>query len=71
VLTNGVSYDNVVAVRTAALMIAVDVWNARTVPGGQAQGIDFVPGPYLMGRSIINRVQGLLMPYRDVSGMVG
>lgn len=71
ILTNGANYDNVVAVRTAALMVAMDVWNARTVPGGQAQGIDFVPGPYLMGRSIINRVQGLLEPYRDVSGMVG
>jgi len=60
-----------VAVRTAALMIAVDVWNARTVPGGQAQGVDFVPGPYMMGRSLLTRVAGLIGRYRDVNGMVG
>jgi len=70
-LTTAASYDNVVAVRTAALMIAVDIWNARTVPGGQAQGVDFVPGPYMMGRSILNRVIGLIGRYRDVNGMVG
>jgi hypothetical protein len=70
-LTTAAGYDNVVAVRTAALMIAVDVWNARTVPGGQAQGVDFVPGPYMMGRSILNRVIGLIGRYRDVNGMVG
>jgi hypothetical protein len=70
-LATAANYDNVVAVRTAALMIAVDVWNARTVPGGQAQGIDFTPGPYMMGRSILNRVIGLIGRYRDVNGMVG
>jgi hypothetical protein len=70
-LTTAATYDNVVAVRTAALMIAVDVWNARTVPGGQAQGVDFVPGPYMMGRSLLTRVAGLIGRYRDVNGMVG
>jgi hypothetical protein len=70
-LAAAATYDNVVAVRTAALMIAVDVWNARTVPGGQAQGVDFVPGPYMMGRSLLTRVAGLIGRYRDVNGMVG
>jgi hypothetical protein len=70
-LSTAVSYDNVVAVRTAAMMIAVDVFNAWTVPGGQAQGIDFQPGPYLMGRSIISKVTGLISRYRDVESMIG
>ena len=64
-------YDSVVAVRTAAMMIAVDVFNSWTVPGGQAQGIDFQPGPYIMGRSILSRVTGLISRYRDVGSMIG
>lgn len=70
-LSTAATYDNVVAVRTAAMMIAVDVFNSWTVPGGQAQGIDFQPGPYLMGRSILARVQGLISRYRDVGAMIG
>lgn len=64
-------YDTTEAVRTAALMIAVDVWNARQSAQGQAQGVDFVPGPYRMGRSILSKVLGLIAPYRDVQSMVG
>jgi len=70
-LSAAATYDNVVAVRTAAMMIAVDVFNSWTVPGGQAQGIDFQPGPYLMGRSILTRVTGLISRYRDVESMIG
>ena len=69
--TNAYTYDNVPAVRTAAMTIAVDVFNAWTVPGGQAQGIDFQPGPYLLGRSILQRVTGLISQYRDPAGIVG
>jgi hypothetical protein len=53
------------------MMIAVDVFNSWTVPGGQAQGIDFQPGPYIMGRSILSRVMGLISRYRDVDSMIG
>ena len=70
-LSTAAVYDSVVAVRTAAMMIAVDVFNSWTVPGGQAQGIDFQPGPYLMGRSILTRVTGLISRYRDVESMIG
>ena len=70
-LSTAVVYDAVVAVRQATLMVAVDVFNARTVPGGQAQGIDFTPGPYMMGRSIISKVMGLIGRYRDVGSMIG
>jgi hypothetical protein len=70
-LSAAATYDNVVAVRTAAMMIAVDVFNSWTVPGGQAQGIDFQPGPYLMGRSILTRVTGLISRYRDMESMIG
>ena len=70
-LSGATTYDAVDAVRQATLMIAVDVFNARNTPGGQAQGIDFTPGPYMMGRSIISKVMGLIGRYRDVGSMIG
>jgi hypothetical protein len=70
-LATATTYDTVDAVRQATLMIAVDVFNSRNTPGGQAQGIDFTPGPYMMGRSIISKVMGLISRYRDVGSMIG
>ncbi len=64
-------YDDVPEIREAALMVAVDVWNARQSAQGQAQSLEFNPGPYRMGRSLVSRVAGLISGYRDVGGMVG
>lgn len=58
-------------VKEAAIMVCVDMWNARQSAYGQAQGIDFQPGPYKMGRSVYNRVAGLLSAHRDPLGMIG
>jgi hypothetical protein len=67
----GSIYDQVPECRQGALMIAVDVWNARQSASGQAQAVDFNPGPYRMGRSLLSRVIGLVSAYRDTTGMVG
>lgn len=64
-------YDSVEPVRQAALMIAVDIWSSRQSAAGQAQGVDFTPGPYRMGRSILSRVMGLIANYREPGSMVG
>jgi hypothetical protein len=58
-------------VKEAAIMVSVDMWNARQSAFGQTQGIDFQPGPYKMGRSVYNRVAGLLSAHRDPAGMIG
>lgn len=58
-------------VREAALAIAVDMWQARKAPGGQAQAADWTPGPYRLGRSILGRVSGLIGDHLDPRGMVG
>jgi hypothetical protein len=58
-------------VKEAAIMVCVDMWNARQSAFGQAQGVDFQPGPYKMGRSVYNRVAGLLAAHRDPAGMIG
>jgi len=60
-------YENVPAVIEAVTAIAVDVFQSRVAPGGQTEAIDFTPGPYRMGRSLMTRVSGLLGRYLDTS----
>jgi hypothetical protein len=65
-------YDNIPQIREAALMISVDLWNARQSAQGIAQDSTFAPGvPYRMGRSLVSRVAGLISGHRDPSSMVG
>lgn len=65
-------YDDIPQIREAALMIAVDLWNARQSAQGIASDATFAPGiPYRMGRSLVSRVAGLISGYRDPDSMVG
>jgi hypothetical protein len=65
-------YDDILQIREAALMIAVDLWNARQTAQGIASDATFAPGiPYRMGRSLVSRVAGLISGYRDPESMVG
>jgi len=64
-------YDDVSAVESAILAISVDIFQSRIAPGGTQQALDYVPGPYRMGRSLLNRVIGLLGPYLDVESLIG
>ena len=64
-------YQDDPLVLEACMMLAVEIWQARVAPGGQIQGVDFTPGPFRLGRSLIGRVQGLLAPHLDVGTMVG
>lgn len=59
------------AVESAVLAVAVEVFQSRVAPGGQIEGIDFTSvSPYRLGRSLFNRVSGLLGRYLDVETMV-
>jgi hypothetical protein len=65
-------FDDIPQIREAALMIAVDLWNARQSAQGIANDATFAPGiPYRMGRSLVSRVAGLISGYRDPDSMVG
>jgi hypothetical protein len=65
------SYVGVPAVESAVLAVAVEVFQSRIAPGGQIEGIDFTTvSPYRLGRSLFNRVSGLLGQYLDVETMV-
>jgi hypothetical protein len=62
-------YANTDAVETAVTIVSVEIFQSVVAPGGQIEGVDFTPSPYRMGRSLQNRVIGLLGNYIDVSTM--
>lgn len=64
-LSGASTYVGVSAIESAILVVSVEVFQSRTAPGGQIEGVDFAPTPFRMGRSLFNRVSGLLGPYID------
>lgn len=59
-------YASTAAVEQAILVVSVEIFQSVVAPGGQIEGVDFQPSPFRMGRSLMNRVVGLLSPYIDV-----
>lgn len=59
-LTAPATYVGNSAVESAVLAVSVEIFQSRTAPGGQIEGVDFVSTPYRMGQSLFNRVKGLL-----------
>ena len=65
------TYATTGAVREAAMMLAVDIWQARQQSSAGGVSPDFSPSPYRMGNTLIARVRGLLAPYMSPRSMVG
>jgi hypothetical protein len=59
------------AVQEAALMISVDIWQARQVTSTGGVSPDFTPSPYRMGNTLLARVRGLLAHALSPDSMVG
>ncbi len=59
------------SIESAIYAVSIEVFQSRTAAGGQIEGVDFASTPYRMGRSLLNRVIGLLGNYIDVETMVG
>lgn len=70
-LSGAATYVGNSSVESAVLAVAVEIFQARTAAGGQIEGVDFTVSPFRLGRSLFNRVAGLLGPYLDVETMVG
>jgi hypothetical protein len=68
-LTGAVTYVGNSAVETAVTVVSVEIFQSRTAPGGQIEGVDFAPTPFRMGRSLYNRVSGLLGGLVDVGSI--
>lgn len=63
-------YDTNASVRESCLALAVDIWETQKGTMGQ-QGVDFAPAPYRLGRSMLQRIMGLLGKDVDTNSMVG
>jgi hypothetical protein len=65
VLSGAATYVGNPAVESAMYVVSTEIFQSRTASGGQIEGVDFAPTPYRMGRSLLNRVSGLLAPFMD------
>lgn len=70
--TKTTSYGTTPAIRQAALMLAVDVWQARQAPSSGGVSVDGItPSPYRLGNTMLAKVRGLIAPYTSPRSMVG
>lgn len=69
--STSIDYATLPQVREAAMMIAVDIWQARTVSQTGGVSPDFTPAPYKMGNSLTSRIRGLIADYLHPGGLVG
>lgn len=59
-------------INQAALMLAIDIWQARQQSSAGGVSPDFIqPSPYRMGSSILARIRGLISPFVSPGSMVG
>ena len=68
-LSGAATYVGNQAVQSAVYVVATEIFQSRTAAGGQIEGVDFAPTPYRMGKSLLNRVTGLLAPYMDTGAL--
>lgn len=59
------------ALKEAALILSIDLFQAQNAAGGQQAALDFNPGPYRAGRNFSSRVAGLLANYYKEGSWVG
>ena len=69
--TKDTGYAATPAIREAAMMLAVDIWQARQQSSIGGVSPDFAPSPYRMGNTLMARVRGLIAPYVSPRSMVG
>lgn len=62
-------YSAVAPVKSALLVVSVEVFQSITAPGNTSAQVDFQPSPFVLGRSLQNRVVGLLAPFLDTETM--
>ena len=66
------TYATTPSVREAAMILAVDIFQARQVSQTGGVTIDgFSPSPYRMGNSMIGKIRGLIAGYTNPGAMVG
>jgi hypothetical protein len=59
------------AVKNAALMISVEIWQARTATLSGSNLVDFQPSPYRMSAQLLAKIRGMISHALDARSMVG
>jgi hypothetical protein len=59
------------AIQLAALMISVEIWQARTATLSGSNAVDFQPSPYRMSAQLLAKVRGMIAHALSPSSMVG
>lgn len=59
-------YANTPPVKSAILVVSTEIFQSVTASGNMTNNVDFNPSPFVLGRSLQNRVIGLLNPFIDV-----
>lgn len=63
--------DEPAALKEAALLLAIDLFQTQNSASGQQVAVDFTPSPFKAGRSFNQKVIGLLAKYLDEGSLVG
>ena len=66
-----VDWSTDAAVQEAALMISVDIFQARQTTSSGGVAVDFQPGPWKMSSGLIARIRGLISHALSPNSMVG
>jgi hypothetical protein len=64
-------YATDTAIQNAALMISVEIWQARTATLSGSNLVDFQPSPYRMSAQLLAKVRGLITHAISPNSMVG
>lgn len=59
------------SIQNASLMIAVEIWQARTSTLNGSNTVDFQPSPYRMSAQLLAKVRGLVAHALSPSSMIG
>jgi hypothetical protein len=70
-LSGASTYVGNPVVEQAVTALSKEIFQARNSSGGAIQGVDFNISPFALGRSLFNRVSGMLGGLLDVETMVG
>ena len=69
--TKETGYASTPAVREAAMILAVQIFQSRQVPNGGGMDMAMGPAPFQIGNSLMARVRSLIAPYLSPRSMVG
>jgi hypothetical protein len=69
--TNYTDWTTDESIQNAALIISVEIWQARTATLSGSNAVDFQPSPYRMSAQLLAKVRGLVSHALDPRSLIG